>query len=170
LSKDHESEYIIDANVLIDYFESDLQILTQVSDNLGLIHIARSTFNKVHHLTVAAAQKHHFTIVTPDLKTAVEASKGRGRLAYDDRETLFLAKNNGWICITNDKQLREECKNEGVSCIWGLELMLILVKKNIISINAAIKTGDIIRKNNPKYIKNNIISEFKRQIKLHKGK
>lgn len=165
MSREHDSPFIVDANVLIDYCESDLRMLSLLSDKLGTVHIARSTFDKVKQLTVAAAKKHHFTIVTPDLETAVAASKERGPLAYDDRETLMLAKLHGWVCITNDKPLRRECEMEKVLCLWGLEPMKSLVEHSLIKPAEAIATAKRIQSANPAFITEDIILRFEEQIK-----
>lgn len=165
MQRGHDSPFIVDANVLIDYSESDLRMLSLLSDNVGRVHIARSTFEKVKQLTTAVVKKHHLTIVTPDLDTAIRASQERGALAYDDRETLLLAKLNGWTCITNDKRLRRECKSEEVNCLWGLEPMKALVEHRLVSRSAAIAVARKIQTLNPGYITEDIVSRFKEQIR-----
>jgi len=111
LSQESKSSYIVDANVLIDYCDSDLQMLSLLSEKLGPVHIARSTFDKVQQLTKTVAKKNHLLIKTPDSETIIAASTVRVSLAYDDRETLLLAKSHGWICITNDKTATKRMQN-----------------------------------------------------------
>lgn len=102
---EYRKSFIVDANVLIDYCDSDLHVLSQFSRHIGAVHVARSTFEKVRQLTESAATKYDLIIATPDLETVIQASAARSALAYDDRETLLLAQKHGWICITNDVAL-----------------------------------------------------------------
>ena len=164
LQSEDDLPFIVDANVLIDYCESDLRILSLLSTDIDPVHIARSTFEKVEQLTAAAARKHHPTIVTPDFDTVFRASQERGALANDDRETLWLAKLNDCICITNDTALRRECGKEEVSCLWGLEPMKTLVEFQLISRFEAIVVARNIQVSNPGYITEGIVSKFAEQI------
>jgi len=165
LSQESKSSYIVDANVLIDYCDSDLQMLSLLSEKLGPVHIARSTFDKVQQLTKTVAKKNHLLIKTPDSETIIAASTVRGSLAYDDRETLLLAKSHGWICITNDKPLRRECKTERVACLWGLEPMRILVEQRIVLASHALTVAKKIQLAHPGSIYDDIVNRFEKQVK-----
>jgi rRNA-processing protein FCF1 len=165
LQHDHDLPFIVDANVLIDYCDSDLNMLSLVSQKVSAIHVSRSTLNKIGQLSEAQADKYNLVIQTPDLKTALEASKERGRLAKDDRETLLLAKEHGWTCITNDKALRRECEKDGVKVLWGLEPMKILIKQKLITSAKAIKIARLIRLNNSAYITQEILAKFEAEVK-----
>lgn len=156
--------FIVDANVLIDYCDADIQILSILSDQVQNVNIARSTFNKVSQLTEAQAKKDNLIVVTPNEAIVNEAVKRRGALAYDDNETLQFALQNDWMCITNDKVLRRECEAENASVIWGLELMIILVLKKQITKTRATSVARKIHLNNSDYISAIILAKFKSQI------
>ncbi|MBD3219386.1 MAG: hypothetical protein GF310_14025 [candidate division Zixibacteria bacterium] len=160
-----ELNYIIDANVLIDFCDSDLNILRLFSTEIGSVHIGRSTFDKVDQLSESKANKHDLTIIAPSLSIALEAGKKRGALAYDDHETLLLAKEQGLTVITNDKALRRECKKEGVQILWGLEPLKLLTEKAVISVKEACRIATIIHKNNSFYISCEILARFVKQVK-----
>jgi rRNA-processing protein FCF1 len=164
LPQEPNKSFIVDANALIDYCDSDLRVLSQFSQHIGTVHIARSTFEKVKQLTESAAKKHSLIIKTPDYDTVMEASANRGSLAYDDRETLLLARRYGWICITNDVALRNECGAEGITCLWGLEPMKALVERKILSGTKVIAVAKKIQAAN-QYITEAIVSLFEQQIK-----
>ena len=165
MSQESKNAYIIDANALIDYCDADIQTLSLLSQKIEPVHIARSTFDKVEQLSNTAAKKNHLIIKTPDLETIIAASAERGSLAYDDRETLMLAKAHEWICITNDKPLRRECETGGVAVLWGLEPMKILVKHGEILASKAISVAKAIQSANPGYITDDIVERFEKQIK-----
>ena len=162
---DHpDRPYIIDANVLIDYCDTDLRILSLLSRHINPVHIARSTFRKVEGLSRSLATSHSLVIHTPDLATVIEATKKRGPLAPDDRETLLLAKKHEWICITNDKPLRRECLLEEVPVLWGLEPMKLLVSRRLLKPTEAIRVARKIADINPGYITADITARFESQI------
>jgi len=165
LSHEPEKSFIVDANVLIDYCDSDLQMLSLFSQKIGFVYIARSTFDKVDQLNATTAKKHHLLIQVPDLETIIAAATHRGSLAPDDNETLLLAKRNGWVCITNDKPLRRECESEGVTCLWGLEPMRMLVESEAISPSKAVSVAKTIQAANPGFISDDIVVRFEKQVK-----
>lgn len=157
--------FIIDANVLIDYCKSDLLMLKLLATHISSVYISRSTFEKVNNMNENEAKRHQIVVQTPDLDILILSSQTRGPLAYDDRETLLLAKKYGWICITNDKPLRKECKKENVSVIWGLEPLKLLVLNHLIDPDKAISVANKIQKENPRYITVEIVERFINQIR-----
>jgi rRNA-processing protein FCF1 len=165
LTRESKAAYIIDANALIDYCDSDLQMLSIFSQKIGSVYIARSAFDKVEQLNATSAKKHHLLVEVPDLETIVAAAADRGSLAPDDKETLVLAKRNGWVCITNDKPLRRECESEGVACLWGLEPMRMLVESGAISPSKAISVVKTIKMANPGFISDEIVDRFEKRVK-----
>lgn len=157
-------EYIIDANVLIDYLEADMAVLALLSRNIGQLYLARSVFDEIVGLTESTARKNKITIVTPSLELAIQAAAKRGRLSYQDHETLLIAKENDWECITNDKLLRQECSKEGVRFLWGLEPMKTLVAGRHLSKTDAKKIANMIHVENSRYITSDILKKFIEQI------
>ena len=171
MSQEPNRSFIIDANVLIDYCDSELDILSMYSQHVGDVYIARSTFNKVKQLKESQAEKYHLNIMTPDSDIITAAARSRGPLAYDDHETLLLAKANGLTCITNDKTLRRECKIEGVPNLWGLEPMKALVRRGVLARSKALIIAGKIQAKNPGFITDEIIKRFESEIKeIHAGK
>jgi len=158
-------EFIIDADVLIDYRESDIRILTLFSSQVGRLHVGRATLQKVRHVTETEAKRLKLVVETPDLKLAVAASQARSQLSYDDHETLLLAAQNDWKCITNDNALRAECDKEGVDLLWGLEPMKFLVRSNSLPLNKALKVAKMIQISNPDYITDSILRRFEEQLR-----
>lgn len=158
-------EFIIDADVLIDYWESDINLLRQFSEKIAQIYIGRSTFDKVFQIDESKAKAIKLELFTPDMELVDRAMQNIGKLSYDDHETLLIALQNDWTCITNDNALRSECKKEGVGLLWGLEPMKLLVKNNSLSVVKAIKTAKAVQLSNPDYITDAILSRFKEQIR-----
>ena len=156
--------FIVDANVLIDYLDSDLDALSILSRKVSPVNIGRGAFDKVPRLNDTEAARFHIQIITPTLEIMGEAANKRGSLAYDDHETLLLAKINGWTCITNDKALRRECGTEKVAILWGLEPLRILVTDKFMKAERAITIARTIHANNPMFVTADIIARFESQI------
>jgi rRNA-processing protein FCF1 len=157
-------EFIIDADVFIDYRDSDIGILSQFSAQLGQLHVGRSTLENVKRVTEAEARRLKIVIETPDLELAIAASQARGKLSYDDHETLLLAVRNSWGCITNDNALRTECRKEGIDLLWGLEPTKLLVRDGLLSLDKALKVARLIHECNPDHITKSILNRFESQL------
>ena len=143
-------------------------MLKLLATHISPVYISRSTFQNVNDLSENEARKNHIIIQTPALEILMLSAQTRGRLAYDDRETLLLAKKYGWVCITNDKPLRKECKKEKVSVLWGLEPLKLLVINHLIVPDKAISVAKNIQEENPRYITVEIVEKFKTQIRIIK--
>ena len=65
-------------------------------------------------------------------------------LSFQDQLCLLIAKENSWVCATNDKQLRGQCEKDGVEVIWGLEIMVLLNKEGYLERIEAEKTVERI--------------------------
>lgn len=100
-----------------------------------------------------------------------EASQRGGPLSYEDKLCLILARDNGWSCLSNDGPLRDACKAQGVSVVWGLEIMLQLVEPGHASAAKVIEVAESIHLINPLYITQKIVRAFRRkaQLKGRKG-
>jgi predicted nucleic acid-binding protein len=156
--------FVIDANVLIDYTDSDPSILTLFSKNIGTIHIIPDVLEKVEQLNMKECCRLGLVIAEPTLEQYLEAGKKIPGLAFDDTLCLILARDNHWTLISTDKALRSACKKARISLLWGLELMLPLVEKNLLSSSQAQKTAARIHALNPKFVHQQILDRFTRRI------
>lgn len=59
------------------------------------------------------------------------------RMSFQDRLCLAIAKTEGWTGVSNDKQLRSECKVEKVSVLWQFEVLALLVDARALTATAA---------------------------------
>lgn len=106
------------------------------------------------------------TVVEGSLVQLTEASQRGGPLSFEDKLCLILARDNGWTCLSNDGPLRNACKAQGVSVVWGLEIMLQLVKAGHVSAAKAIEVAQSIHSINPLYITQKIVDAFRRKVQL----
>ena len=155
---------IVDANVLIDYALSDSAILALAVRHLGSVCVPLPVLDEVRQLTRDDCDRLGVTLLDPTLEELSVASSGRGSLSFEDELCLLLAKTGGFTCVTNDKTLRRACEAAGVPVRWGLELMVELVSKRELTVEAAITTARAIRASNPVHITAAILERFEARI------
>jgi len=154
---------ILDANILIDFCQCDRTVFKLICRYVGQIYLATPVFNEINQIDEGDCLEFGIKLVEPKLEHVLLAAGEKGPLSFQDKLCLILAKENGWACVTNDKPLRKRCKSEGVTIIWGVELICLLVESGGLPAEDA---KDIILKMqeiNPKYITNSIVNRaFKR--------
>jgi len=119
---------ILDANILIDLYNFDWALVKLISAHVGQIHLATPVLSEVDEIDEGDCTKFGIVLVEPELDHVISASQDKGPLSFQDRLCLILAKEYGWTCVSNDKPLRQKCRNEEVPVIWGIELICILVE------------------------------------------
>lgn len=155
---------LVDANVLIDFALADRAVLALVAGHVGAVHVPRDVLAEVDQLDEAACAELGLVVVDGTLEQLAEAGAGSGRLSFEDRLCLILARDNGWTCISNDGRLRRECEAAGVAVMWGLQLMLELVARGTMTPDAAIEVAEAIGRVNPR-MRPEVIDEFRRRAR-----
>lgn len=92
------------------------------------------------------------------------ADQRGGPLSFEDKLCLVLARDNGWICLSNDRPLREACKAQDVPVVWGLEIMLSLVEGKYLTPAAAIQAAQAIHAVNPMFITAKVLVAFRQKV------
>jgi len=164
--KSERAFLLMDANVLIDFCKSDASVIALVSSEIGTVHIPRPVLEE----EVESLQREDWTAlgivaVEPSLPLAAAAAVRRPGLSFHDMLCLLLAKERGWTCVTNDVRLRRECRTEHVPVFWGLELLLMLVRRDVLSREVARSIGDAIHEANP-FITARVVAEFRKRLRL----
>ena len=98
--------------------------------------------------------------IEPELHQLTRAASKRGQLSFRDHLCLIVASDGSFVCVTNDKPLRAACTDEGVSILWGLEIMTALVKANAMRAANAIQTAEKIHLSNPLHIPRKLVDRF----------
>lgn len=160
-----KKKFIVDANVVIDFYNSDISILKLLSEFISPVQISKPTLAKLALFTESLAKSNKIKVVTPPDEIIIESADKKGPLAFDDHVAILLAHTNNWDLITNDKALRKVAKNTGVKTVWGLETMKLLVLNNLISKKRAINTAYKIHHTNPFFITPEILHKFIKLIK-----
>ena len=152
---------VIDANVLIDYSNSDLSVLALAANNIGPIYVPGVVLDEVDQLNEDDCERLGLIVLEEPVEILLAAGEKRGALSFEDHVCLLLAKENGWICISNDKPLHRACGEEEVTVKWGLRLMIELVENGLLEKDTALEVAQVIQVSNPKHITPEIIENFK---------
>ncbi len=156
---------ILDANVLIDYAKSEPDILRLTSKHIGRINVPSVIFDEVEDLILSQIGPLGITLIEPDGELLIRAANRIRGLSFQDRICLFMAKSKpDSVCVTNEKLLRKICKRENVEVLWGLQLMLLLVQKGVLTDKQALKIARKIHALNP-FITDQLIQRFSDKLR-----
>ncbi len=160
---------IVDACVLIDFIKADPCILELIVKHIGPVHVVSPIVEEVKEIEDEAELiELGVAIVEPEVEDAFLAASTSKAISFQDHLCLLAAKRHGFVCVTNDKRLRRECKAENIPCFWGLELVSLLRKSGGIPANSAIEIARQIHSNNPRHIGKKILHEFIDLIRSNK--
>jgi rRNA-processing protein FCF1 len=158
--------YVIDANVLIDYRDSDLSILSIFSMTQGQIYVPSLIADEVTGISQGELEAHNLVIYEPKIGDLFNAYEKKGGLSVRDHLFLILATKNNWICITNEKLLGNECQRNGLETIRGLRILINLCQQGYITANYAELIAQKIHQTNPFHISEDVIQKFYQEIGL----
>ena len=155
---------LIDADVLIDYAVAEVGILSLVTRHVGAVHVVESVLSEAPRLRPSDCDRLGIQIVQPSLDQLLQAGESRGRLSFNDRLSLVVARDAGWTCVSNDRALRKACGEQHVPVWWGLELMLALVRIRELEAKSALAVAQAIQLSNPRHITAEILERFAREV------
>ena len=155
---------ITDANILIDYCTINKKIL-KIFASVYEVYVPLPVLAEVDNLTEKEALRLGIKVLDTSFEDLTLAASFDLGCSLQDKICYVTAKNENYICATNDNKLRKECVKSGIEVLWGLEMMLILVKNKHLSKKEAIDTAEKIGECN-KQISKKIIEEFGRLVKM----
>jgi predicted nucleic acid-binding protein len=150
---------VSDANVVIDYVKANKKVLQLAVKHLCEIRVPVPVLKEVQDISRSELEKLGIIIFEPTIAQLTQAAQKPFGLSFQDQLCLLIAKENSWVCATNDKQLRVQCEAGSVEVIWGLDIMLILNKQGFLECAEATKTAEKIAEIN-RYISKEIIKQF----------
>lgn len=141
---------LFDSNVLIDYFDAEPTVFASVARSVGEIYVVSTVLAEVGQIDESQAIDLGLKIFEPDFATLSAAADGGGRLSFQDKLCLAVARAEGMTCVTNDMALRARCTEERVAILWGLELLLLAVERGGLFREEAREIGTKICDMNPR--------------------
>ena len=158
---------VCDANILIDYFDNNKNVLRSTTEHCYDIYVPYPVFDEVEQMKESDAGKLGIRLIEPTFEQLLEAANDEGSLSSEDRLCFIIARDNGWICATNEKSLRNKCKRESVETIRGLKIMLELHALRKLSKQEAIDTAKKIKESNSR-ITEGVIQDFCNELERQK--
>ena len=151
---------LADADVLIDYRESDLAILALVARHLGRLAVLPPVLDEVRGVTAKECGRLGIEIVEVETERMLQAAEVPSSVSFNDRLCLVVCREEGWTCLTNDRALQRLCKRHGVETRFGLGLMVNLVEAGALTRRRAVAVARRIRASNPLHITDRVLDRF----------
>ncbi len=134
---------ICDANILIDFSKTDVDILPKIAHYFDRVYIPNIILNEVKIISIEKAEEMGFVVE----ECSLDVVKEKG-LSLADSVCLNYVRIKRCDCITNDRKLRSYCVNSGATVIWGLEMVLKLYEKRVITYKQAKKAAQQVKDGN----------------------
>ena len=160
-----KNNLLIDANVLIDFQNSDFSLLELVNRHIGSVYIVNRILNEVNGVAAEDCTTLGLTVFEPEQEICIEAETRIGKLSVNDNLCLLSAQKSGYICVTNDKNLRKYCEEKSVRTMWGLELIQLLVENNVLDAEEAVRIVEKIHRKSPLYFPTRIVDQFAANVR-----
>lgn len=160
---DRPAVLLSDANVLIDYRDSDLSILELVVQHIAPVHVVREVLDEAG-ISLERCRELGLTVIDVDVEVLLGLAGLSRRLSRHDRLSFHVCRENDWICLTNDRALRRICGENNVRVQWGLEVMLDLVAANALTRSRALTVARQIRATSRGHITEEILTRFESRI------
>ena len=151
---------LADADVLIDYRDSDLKVLKEVGRHVARMAVLAETLKEVRRVTKRQCMALGIEIVEPETPALIAAGEVDAPVSYNDRLCFLVCRERGWTCVTNDRALRRLCRDHGVSVRYGLGLMVDLVALGAIQRRRAVALARQMQAANPLHINEHVLARF----------
>ena len=151
---------LTDADVLIDYRESEIKILELVVQHMGRVVVLASVLDEVQGVTPTQCAQLGIEVVEVETEQLIRATEVESRVSFNDRLCLVACREEGWTCVTNDGALRRLCERHGVATRFGLGLMVDLVAVGALTRRRAMAVARQIQASNPLHINERVIQRF----------
>lgn len=153
---------LCDANILIDYYDAGKDCLRSIC-RYAAVMVPDVVLSEVRQVDVDAAGKLGITIVETPLEILSETQFRNPGCSLQDTVCFLLARENEWICATNDGKLRKLCSENGVATVRGLRLLADVVAAGFMSRVRAKKAATRIAAIN-REITTGILEDFMRLL------
>lgn len=156
---------LMDACVLIDYMDGEPDLFKLISSHIGPIYVATPILDEVDSIaSIGKLKKLGLIPIKPEPDDGVRAENMAGKTSSPDNVCFLIAKQRELTCVSNDRNLRKKCKASNIPILWGLELILELVKVNGLSKEKASRIAEKIYQSNPQYINMKVLERFRAEL------
>ncbi len=170
VATDEKKHLMVDANILIDYLNCDETLLLLIKKYIGQICLASPLLEEVKSLDLDRCKKLGIKLVEPTIEQMFWAADQEFAISFQDKICLIMAKDHNWTLVTNDKALRKRCESDGISLIWGVELICMLHEHGGLRKEGARTTILDLHRNDPLYITKEIVNRALRRLGIDEEK
>ena len=151
---------LADADVLIDYRQSDLSVLGLVGEHVGPLKVISAVLDEVRGVSAADCGQLGIEVIEVETRRMIRAAAVESRVSFNDRLCFLTCLEESWTCVTNDRALRRLCTRHDVKIRFGLDLMIDLVAGGALSRKRAVAVAHRIQASNPAHINERVISRY----------
>lgn len=159
---------VVDASVIIDYWDSQRGLLSLIAENVGQLYIPSPVLAEecldMEEFEVKAVG---VALIEPAIEEILGASSAErpSSLSFFDELCHLIAANRRLGCLTNDRGLRSRCTSSGVPVMWGLQPMVELAGQGFLSMETAMSVAQTMRQRNS-HITEAIVGRFREKLLL----
>ena len=164
LNRSAPTVLLADADVLIDYRDSDPDVLTLVGQHVGPVAVLSPVLDEVHGVTREDCAQLSIAVVEVSTSSLLRAGVVESSVSFNDRLCFVLCHEESWTCVTNDRALQRLCARHGVQTRFGLRLLVDLVAAEATTRERAVGTARRMHESNPLHINERVIAGFKEAL------
>lgn len=153
---------VFDANVLIDLVNCEKGLLPLLSEEYNIV-VPDLILNEVNGLDKREAEQYGLLVKETSVEMIEKSRKRLAGCSFQDSLCFHLARENKWICATNDKRLGRECRNAHVEVIRSFRMLIELVEGNIIHEQKAVAIAKKIVEINPQ-LTDGVLEDFIKKL------
>ena len=164
VASEAQTVLLADADVLIDYRDSDLAVLKEVGKRVGRLIVLSEVLAEVRRLTRKKCTNLGIEVIDVETPTLLAAAQVKTRISFNDRLCFLVCLERGWTCVSNDGALRRLCRRHDVKVRYGLSLVVELVKVGAINRRRATTIARQMHEANPQHINKRVLKQFSRAL------
>lgn len=149
------------ADVLIDYRNSDMEVLGLVGRHVGRVVVLAPVLDEVRGVTRADCRRAAIAVVEVATDRLLSAAAVKARISFNDRLCFAACLDEGWTCVTNDRALRRLCERHDVPTRYGLRLVVDVVAAGALTPQRAMAIAMDMQESNPLHINESVIDRFR---------
>ena len=161
---------LADADVLIDYRESDMSVLKEVGARIARVAVLSHTLDEVHDVTREDCALLDIDVIEVETQMLLAAAEGEAQVSFNDNLCFLVCRERSWTCVTNDRALRRLCRGHHVKVRYGLSLMVDLVACEAIDRRRAASIARRMQKANPLHINERVLTRFSQALAAAKSR
>lgn len=161
---------LADANVLIDYQHSDLNLLALVGKRIAPIFVLTSILKEVKGLSEKDCRELGIRLIEATTEELLQAQQHPLRAHLNDRLCFVVARERGLVCLTNDGKLRRHCEEQGVSTRYGLRLLVNLVASDALLLPRAEDFAQDLYASHGRYLTKEVLNRFLVELRAAAGR